>query len=116
VERRSEARDLSDRFDDLRSRGHGYIEVRSPDTEFPVLSLAFRDDHAVIHLMRSPERMSLLIGDGTVPSGAEVEVLMVDDLVAFTGDFVLDIDRAWDLICEFTQTRAAGSLGEWCEV
>jgi len=29
-----------------------------------------------------------------VPSGAEVEVPIMDDLAAFTGDFVLDIDRA----------------------
>jgi len=61
---------------------------------FPVLSLAFRDDHAVVHLMSSTEGISLLVGDGTVPSGAEVEVPTMDDLAAFTGDFVLDIDRA----------------------
>jgi len=40
-------------------------------------------------------RGCLLVGDGTVPSGAEVEVPIMDDLAAFTGDFVLDIDRAW---------------------
>jgi hypothetical protein len=74
VERRSEVKDLSDRFNDLRSRGQGYVEVRSPNRDFPVLILAFRDDHAVVHLMSDTERMSLLVGDGTVPSGAEVEV------------------------------------------
>ena len=41
-------------------------------------------------------------------SGAEVEVPIMDDLAAFTGDFVLDTDRAWDLVHDFTQTRAAG--------
>ncbi|MFI6495178.1 hypothetical protein [Streptomyces sp. NPDC050564] len=54
VERRSEVKDLSDRFNDLRSRGQGYVEVRSPNREFPVLILAFRDDHAVVHLMITP--------------------------------------------------------------
>ncbi|MFJ7305879.1 hypothetical protein [Streptomyces sp. NPDC099088] len=93
VERRSAVKDLSDRFNDLRSRGTGYVEVRSPNREFPVLILAFRDDHAVVHLMIDAERMSLLVEGGTVPPGAEVEVPM-DDLAAFTGDFVLDIDRA----------------------
>ena len=116
VERRSEVKDLSDRFNDLRSRGQGYVEVRSPDREFPVLILAFRDDHAVVHLMSDTERMSLLVGDGTVPSGAEVEVPIMDDLAAFTGDFVLDIDRAWELVHDFTQMWAAGPLGEWCEL
>jgi hypothetical protein len=115
VERRSEVEDLSDRFNDLRSRGQGYVEVRSLDREFPVLTLAFRDDHAVVHLMSDAERMSLLVGDGTIPTGAEVEVPIMDYLAAFTGDFVLDIDRAWNLVHEFTQTQTAGSLGKWCE-
>ena len=116
VERRSEVADLSDRFNDLRSRGQGYVEVRLPNREFPVLTLAFRDDHAVVHLMSDIERMSLLMGDGTVPSSAEVEVPIIDDLAAFTGDFVLDTDRAWNLVHDFTRTRAAGPLGEWYEV
>ncbi|MEW1681755.1 hypothetical protein [Streptomyces sp. NPDC093594] len=116
VERRSEVKDLSDRFNDLRSCGQGYVEVRSPNREFPVLIVAFRGDHAVIYLMSDAERMSLLAGDGTVPSGAEVEVPIMDDLAAFTGDFVLDVDRAWDLVHDFTQTQAAGPLGEWCDL
>lgn len=116
VERRTEVKDLSDRFDDLRSCGQGYVEVRSPDREFPVLTLAFRVDHAVVHMMSDTERMSLLAGDGAVSSGAEVEVPIVDDLTVFTGEFVLDVDRAWDLVHEFIQTRAAGPLGEWCVV
>jgi hypothetical protein len=116
VERRSEVKDLSDRFNDLRSGGQGYVEVRSPTREFPVLSLAFRGDHAVVHLISDAERMSLLVGDGIVPSSAEVEVPIVDDLAAFTGDFVLDTDRAWGLVHDFIQTRAAGPLGEWREL
>ncbi|MFJ9710832.1 hypothetical protein [Streptomyces sp. NPDC101234] len=116
VERRSEMGDLSDRFNDLRSRGQGYVEVRLPNREFPVLTLAFRDDHAVVHLVSDTERVSLLMGDGTVPSGAEVEVPIIDDLAAFTGDFVLDVDRAWNLVHDFTQTSADHPLGEWCEV
>ncbi|MGV9565084.1 hypothetical protein [Streptomyces sp. NPDC003480] len=116
VDRRSELKDLSDRFNDLRSLGQGYVEVRSPDREFPRLIVAFRDDHAVVHLMSDTERMSLLVGDGTVLSGVEVEVPIMDDLAVFAGDFVLDVDRAWDLLHDFTQTWAAGPRGEWCEL
>ncbi|MGW6008510.1 hypothetical protein [Streptomyces sp. NPDC055210] len=115
AERNSEVTELSDRFTDLRSRGQGYVEVRPPHSEFPVLLLAFRGGHAVIHLMNDPERMSLLVGDGTVPSDAEVEVPVMHELAAFTGDFVLDIDRAWGLVTDFIQTWAAGSMGEWRE-
>ncbi|GAA3014674.1 hypothetical protein JCM13580A_56850 [Streptomyces drozdowiczii] len=116
VETDSGAEDLSGRFNDLRSRGQGYIEVRLPNREFPVLTLAFRDDHAVVHLMSDPERTSLLVGDGTVPSGDEIEVPIMDDLVTFTGDFVLDIDRAWNLVHYFSHTQAVTALGEWCEL
>jgi hypothetical protein len=31
-------------------------------------------------------------------TSTEVEVPIMDDLAAFTGYFVLDIDRAWDLV------------------
>ncbi|MFV8184528.1 hypothetical protein [Streptomyces sp. AF1B] len=113
VERRSELKDLSDRFNDLRAVGQGYVEVRSPTSEFPVLSLAFRDDHAVVHLMSDTERMSLLVGDGTVSSSAEVEVPIMNDLAAFTGDFVLDVDRAWGLLHDFARVWVASPLGEW---
>ncbi|MFJ2095565.1 hypothetical protein ACIOEW_41200 [Streptomyces sp. NPDC087901] len=66
-----------------------------------MLILAFQDDHAVVHLMSDTERMSLLAGDGAVPPGAEIEVAITDELAAFTGDFVLDTDRAWDLVNDF---------------
>ncbi|MGW1030566.1 hypothetical protein ACWD4Z_00090 [Streptomyces antibioticus] len=116
AERLTDVEALSERVGDLRSRGQGYVEVRSPGEEFPVLTLAFRGDHAVVHLMSDPERTSLLVGDGTVPSGAEVEVPIMDDLAVFTGDFVLSLDRAWELVHDFTQTWAVAPLGEWCEV
>jgi len=116
VERGLEVQDLADRFNDLRSRGQGYAEVRSRNSDFPVLTLAFRGDHAVVHLMSDTGRMSLLAGDGTVPSGVEVEVPVMDDLAAFTGDFVLDVDRAWNLVHDFMQTWEADPLGEWREV
>jgi hypothetical protein len=41
VERRTEVKDRADRFSDLRSCGQGYMEVWSPDREFPVLTWRF---------------------------------------------------------------------------
>lgn len=73
-------------------------EVQSPNRAFPVLTLAFRGDYAVVHLLSDAERVSLLAGDGTVPSGAEVEVPSMDDLAAFTDGCALHIDRARDLM------------------
>lgn len=108
--------DLSERFNELRSHDQGYLEVRLPDSEFPQLTLGFRDDHAVIHLINGAEGISLLLGDGTVPSGDLVDIPIMDDLTEFTGDFVLSVDRAWDLVGNFIHTGTPSGLGEWCEL
>src|SRR5204863_114447 len=63
----SKVSDLSYRFNELRSRGQGYLELRLEDSAFPQLTLGFRNDHAVIHVITNAEQMSLVVGDGTVP-------------------------------------------------
>ncbi|MEV6989122.1 hypothetical protein AB0N87_07745 [Streptomyces sp. NPDC093228] len=115
-ERRSDAGDLADHFNELRTRGQGYLEVRLSGSEFPLLTLGFQGDQAVIHLFDDAERSSLLIGDGTASADAIVEVPVMDDVAAFSGDFVLAVDRAWGLVCTFLQAVAPGELGEWCEL
>lgn len=105
VERRSDISDLSVRFSQLRARGHGYLEVRLPGSDYPLLTLGFRGDHAVVHLFRDAERASLLMGDGTAPSDAVVDIPSIDGLAAFAGNFVLNIDRAWPLVRKFIQAR-----------
>ncbi|WP_416980827.1 hypothetical protein [Streptomyces sp. T028] len=115
-QRRSELPELTGDFNKLRSRGQGYLEVRLPDTEFPQLTLGFRDDHAIIHRFTNEESMSLLIGDGTVPAEATVDVPIMDDLTAFTGDFVLSVDHAWGIVQNFVRAGMPEELGEWCEL
>lgn len=60
--------------------------------------------------------MSLLVGDGTAPSGTLADVPIMDELAAFTGGFVLNVDRAWALLRHFIQTGAPSDLGEWWEL
>jgi hypothetical protein len=109
-ERRSGLPVLTDGFNELRSRGQGYMEVRLPDSVFPQLTLAFRDDCAVVHLFADEESVFLLAGDGTVPPVAAVGVPIVDDPAVFTGDFVLSVERAWDAIRKFVRV---GGLKSW---
>ncbi|MFJ4846509.1 MULTISPECIES: hypothetical protein [unclassified Streptomyces] len=116
AERNSHATELEDRFDALRSRGEGYLEVRRPGSGFPLLALGFRGEHAVVHLFRDAEETFLLAGDGTVGGDAVVEVPVMDDLAAFGGDFVLAVDRAWAVVRDFVRTGAVGDPGEWCEL
>ncbi|WUD74220.1 hypothetical protein OG937_22260 [Streptomyces sp. NBC_00510] len=115
-ERRSDVAALAERFGELRTRGQGYVEVRLSGSGFPLLALGFRGDQAVIHLFDDADRSSLLCGDGTAAADAVVEVPVMDDLVVFSGDFVLAVDRAWLLVRTFIQAGAPGELGEWREL
>ncbi|GGV63585.1 hypothetical protein [Streptomyces massasporeus] len=116
TERSSDIADLADHFTALRSHGQGYLEVRLPGDEFPLLTLGFQDDQAVIHRFDAAEKSSLLVGDGTAAADAVVEVPIMDDPAVFSGDCVVAVDRAWALIRTFIQTRAPGELGEWREL
>jgi hypothetical protein len=113
---RSAPAELDDLFQRLCRRGiRGYLEVEIPDIESPRLAIAFRGLYAVIHkFVTTPvPRSFVLAGDGTVPDGAYVKVPIRDDLTRFPGEFVQDIDRAWDLMQTFFDTGKPDDLGEW---
>lgn len=113
IERSSNVADLTDHFTALRSRGQGYLEVRLSGGEFPLLTIGFQDDQAVIHLFDDAEKSSLLVGDATATADAVVQVPIMDDLAVFSGDCVLAVDRAWALVHHFILTGAPGELGQW---
>jgi hypothetical protein len=104
---------LGERFDELRAQGQGYLEVRA-DAKFPVLTLGFKGSAAVIHLMSDEAITSLLVANE--PAGADAEVLVMDDQVEFTADFVLNLDRAWQVVEEFIRTGDPARAGEWYEL
>ncbi|MFE5191999.1 hypothetical protein [Streptomyces sp. NPDC056628] len=108
--------DLTDHITALRSRGQGYLEVRLPGREFPLLTLGSQDDQTVIHLFDAAEKSSPLVGDGTAAADVAVEVPIMDDLAVFSGHYVVAVDRAWTLLRNFIQTRAPGELGQWREL
>ncbi|WP_433550994.1 hypothetical protein ACQP08_24785 [Micromonospora zamorensis] len=102
-----------ERFDELRAQGRGYLEVRG-SAVFPVLTLGFAASAAVVHLMTDEGSMSLLAANG--PADADAEVLVLDDLVDFTADFVLNLERAWQVVEEFVRTGDPRRAGEWREL
>ncbi|MDH6221672.1 hypothetical protein [Streptomyces pseudovenezuelae] len=116
TERRSELSDLVDAFRELRGSGRGHLEVNLPDSLYPYLTLSFLDDHAVVHLFTSEDSVSLLVGDGSVSPEGQVDVPVMDDLGTFTGDFVMRVDRAWDVIENFVRAGTVEGLGEWYEL
>jgi hypothetical protein len=116
TEKTSDVSELTDHFDELRSRGRGYIEVRLPDREFPRLALGFQADQAVIHLFGDADGSALLTGDDTVATDAVVDLPVMEGLAPFSGDFILTVERAWTLLRNFIRTGAHDELGEWCEL
>ncbi|MET7946579.1 hypothetical protein [Micromonospora sp. NPDC005324] len=104
---------LIERFDKLRAQGRGYLEVRA-GAVFPVLTLGFAGSAAVVHLVTDEDAMSLLAADERADANAEV--LVLDDPVEFTADFVLNLERAWLVVEEFVHTGDPGRAGEWHEL
>ncbi|GAA2184967.1 hypothetical protein [Micromonospora lupini] len=110
---RSDFAGLAKRFDDLRAQRRGYLEVRG-SAMFPVLTLGFAGSAAVVHLLTDENAISLLAADQ--PADADAEVLVLDDPVHFTADFVLNLERAWQVVEEFARTGDPRRAGEWREL
>jgi len=116
---RTEFRELETRFIRLRSHGEGYLEVAVPTENSPELSLAFRGDHAVVEQLRvldEDPKSFLLVGDGSLPPDATVEVPIMDEDATFTGLFVMSVDRAWDAVRDFVSAGSPADLGVWYEL
>ena len=116
AEREASPDTVCEHFSLLRAQGYGYFEIRGIDNEFPVLTIGFRDTHAVVHRMISTEEVSLLAGDGTAVPGESIEVPIMDDLAEFTGQFIIDVDHAWETVRTFMMTGSTADLGTWSEL
>lgn len=97
----------------LAAMDHGYVEVRLVGDDFPALLVGFRKGFAVVHCMSGPESTALLMGDGSVAGSELVDVLIMDDLATFTGEYVLESARARDVLLKFADGADLRSLGEW---
>ncbi|RZI93495.1 MAG: hypothetical protein EOO67_06525 [Microbacterium sp.] len=114
----SPAGELVDRLEALRRVGEGYLEVNVLGRDYPVLSLGFRGDHAVLHRWADEEHMALLGGDGSVPMDDVVEVPIAEDEFPgmFTGEFTSTTDRALGLVRRFLEDGDSESLGDWYDL
>ena len=103
-------------LDQLFTVDQGYVEIRRVDDYFPVLLVGFRRGLAVAQCMSNPDSMSVLAGDGSVPGSELVEVLIMDDLASFGGEYVVASPRALDILLEFASGADVYSLGDWHEL
>jgi hypothetical protein len=116
VERPTDIVNLLGLFDQLTGLGQGYLEVRSLERDFPLVTVGFRDGLAVMHCAAAPDQTALVHGDGSIAPDEAVEVPIMDELATFTGAFVLDTARARRLLEDFVRSGDPASLGEWCEL
>jgi hypothetical protein len=116
VERSVDRDDLIRLVDQLSTIDQGYVEVRLVDDDYPALLVGFRKGLAAVHCMWGPESMSLLTGDGSVAGSELVDVLIMDDLVPLTGEYVRESARARDVLLKFVDGADPRSLGEWHEL
>ncbi|MCC2320802.1 hypothetical protein [Cellulomonas xiejunii] len=100
----SDISDFVERCEKLRSVGSGYVEVRRPQSDFPVVTLGFRGKSAVLHVMHDPEQVLIMSGDGSLPSGGSTEVPVMGDLTEFDGQFVVTVDEGWAALLEFLRS------------
>jgi hypothetical protein len=105
--------DLIRLVDQISAIDQGYVEVRLLDDDFPALLVGFRKGFAVVQCMSDPESMTLLTGDGSVGGSELVDVLIMDDLATFTGEYVLESARARDVLLKFVDGADLRSLGDW---
>jgi hypothetical protein len=115
---RTDFKDFEGRYTALRSLGEGYVEVEVSTDDSRQVSFGFRGDLAVVGQLGNPEeaRSFLLVGDGSLPPHGKIDVPFMDQVGVFTGDFVMTLDRAWDVVREFVRTGFVGDIGEWYEL
>lgn len=101
------------RFVELRARGQGLPGGSASGQGLPLLTLGFRGEHAVVHAAHSPEAITLHRGNGAVPLDDVVEVLILNELARFSGDFVLTLQRAWRVLNAFIHSGSWGDPRDW---
>lgn len=105
--------DLVALIDRLSMIEQAYVEVRLANDEFPALLVGLRRGIAVVQCMSGPESMALLAGDGSSAASEVVDVLIMDELATFTGEYVRGSARARDVVVKFVDGADLWSLGEW---
>jgi hypothetical protein len=105
---------LAERFEHLRAQGSGYLEVRRDDA-YPVLTLGFRYNVAVVHLLTDAESTFLLRGEGTART-ASAAVQVMDELMEFTSEFVYSLDDAWEVVQRFALSDGFPDRDRWHEL
>ena len=116
IERSVDRDELIRLVDQLSSMDEGYLEVHPLSNAYPTLLVGFGRRCAVVQCMSSADSMALLMGDGSVVGAELVDVLIMDDLASYTGEYVMACARAREVLLKFAEGADVLALGEWHEL
>ncbi len=94
----------------------GYLELRLSGQDYPVLTMGFDSQLAVIDCFRSQDQMALLHGDGSKEAYEVVHVPVYDEFASFTGAFAMTLGRARETLLRFARGTPITALGQWFEL
>jgi hypothetical protein len=105
--------DLRAQVEPVRAHGEGYLEVSRPGSDYPALFVGFRGERAVVHFQEVPESMYQMNGDGSVPADAEIDVVILSEVMTFPGDCAMTWDRALEIMEDFARTGSVADHPRW---
>ncbi|MFC8730929.1 hypothetical protein ACFT5B_00525 [Luteimicrobium sp. NPDC057192] len=97
-----------------RAIGSGYLEVRR-EADYPVLTLGFHDDAAVVHRFADAKSTWLLRARSHIATGT-AEVPIQDEVTEFTSEFVHGLARAWEVVQRFAVNDGFPDPALWDEM
>lgn len=101
-----------DAMEDLAEQREGYVEVRSSESEYPLLAIGFRHDRAVLHRFSDAQNVYLL-RRGLPPGTAAFSIRIMDVDVEFDGVYGFPLKEACEVVARFFGAGSTGDVGQW---
>jgi len=111
--RYSSSADYTARVEDLLKLDEGYSEVSHADQLYPRVIFAFRESYGVVAQWSPAGETLLLLGDGLISVDASVSVPELEGYTEYTGEFVSNKQRAWDVVKGFLASGSLDGIGQW---
>lgn len=103
-------------FNDLLRRGSGYMELRGPGNQYPVLTVGFNDRWGVVQCLRGETESSVLLSEDSADDGRTVDIPIMDESTSFSTDLAVGVCKVRAILDDFTHHHKPPALGQWCDL
>ena len=116
VEQRTGVDEFTTFMEAFLADNEGYTEVRPAGSDYPVLTMGFRQGLAVVHRFTDEQSVALLRNRNATRGAAlfAIPVFHLDH--EFTADFVLPLGEAWAVVKAYVETGTLPDPGSWTEL